>query len=286
MEKLQSALNKARERRQKAGGPATAAASGPRASQPKPGKTAAAPLDSEVEALWQGLQPFKPTQKELDNNRVVTYKAGASATAFDILRTKILLQMRQNNWSRIAITSPTPQCGKTTTACNLGIGLSRHADIRSILFDLDLRRPAVGQYLGHQPQHGIRQLLQGNIPFSEQAVRFRSNMALCAARNPIVDPTSLLLSDTASQIFDDVQATYQPNIMVFDLPPFLVSDDTRAFLKNVDCALILVRAGETTVSQIDICEKEISEHTNVMGVVLNQCQYITDDVYGYSYDSY
>jgi protein-tyrosine kinase len=129
-------------------------------------------------------------------------------------------------------------------------------------------------------------LLQGKVPFSEQAVRFRSNMALCAARSPIVDPTSLLLSETASKVFDDIQMAYQPNVMLFDLPPFLVSDDTRAFLKNVDCALILVRAGETTVSQIDICEKEISQHTNVMGLVLNQCEHTVDDSYGYNYESY
>jgi protein-tyrosine kinase len=281
MEKLQSALNKARERRQAADG---GAASVP---QNHPSRAAAkGSLTSAVDTLWDELPAFKPVQKSLEENRVVTYKAGSAATSFDILRTKVLLQMRQNNWSRIAITSPTPRCGKTTTACNLGIGLSRHADIRSILFDLDLRRPAVGKYLGHYPQTGIRQLLQNKVPFSEQAIRFRSNMALCAARSPIVDPTSLLLSETASKVFDDIQAAYQPNVMLFDLPPFLVSDDTRAFLKNVDCALILVRAGETTVSQIDTCEKEISEHTNVMGVVLNQCQYVTDDTYGYSYESY
>jgi protein-tyrosine kinase len=281
MEKLQSALNKARERRQAAGGAAVS-------TPPNHPSRAAAKggLTSAVDQLWDDLPSFKPTQEALEENRIVTYKAGSAATSFDILRTKVLLQMRQNNWSRIAITSPTPRCGKTTTACNLAIGLSRHADIRTILFDLDLRRPAVGKYLGHRPQTGIRQLLQGKAPFSEQAVRFRSNMALCAARSPIVDPTSLLLSETASKVFDDIQVAYQPNVMLFDLPPFLVSDDTRAFLKNVDCALILVRAGETTVSQIDACEKEISEHTNVMGMVLNQCQYVTDDAYGYSYESY
>jgi len=282
MEKLQSALNKARERRQASG---TGAATPPNHPSRAPAAKSGG-LTSSADKLWDELPTFKPSQKELDENRVVTYKAGSAATSFDILRTKVLLQMRQNNWSRIAITSPTPRCGKTTTACNLGIGLSRHADIRSILFDLDLRRPAVGKYLGHYPQTGIRQLLQGKVPFSEQAVRFRSNMALCAARSPIVDPTSLLLSETASKVFDDIQVAYQPNLMLFDLPPFLVSDDTRAFLKNVDCVLILVRAGETTVSQIDTCEKEISEHTNVMGVVLNQCQYVTDDTYGYSYESY
>jgi len=48
-----------------------------------------------------------------------------------------------------------------------------------------------------------------------------------------------------------------------------MNDDTRAFLKNVDCALIIVRADQTKYSHFDISEREIAEHTNVLGVVLN-----------------
>ena len=70
--------------------------------------------------------------------------------------------------------------------------------------------------------------------------------------------------------------------MIFDLPPFLVSDDTRAFIKNVDAVLIMARAGETKISQIDACEREIAEHTNVLGVALNQCQF-TEESGGYEY---
>jgi Mrp family chromosome partitioning ATPase len=69
--------------------------------------------------------------------------------------------------------------------------------------------------------------------------------------------------------------------MIFDLPPVLVSDDTRAFLKDVDCALIVARAGATSAAQIDTCEREVAEQTNVLGVVLNQCRHIEDTDYGY-----
>lgn len=275
MEKLQSALNKAREQRQSGDG------AKPRGGSGGPRK----PSSSNVDALWAELTPFKPNQKTLEENRIVAYKASAAATPFDILRTKIVLQMRQNNWSRLAITSATPRCGKTTTACNFGVGLSRNSDMRSILFDLDLRRPAVGKYLGHHPDHGIRQLLQRKVTLQEQAVRFRANTAICAARSPIADPTSLLLSDSATEVFDEIQETYKPDIMTFDLPPFLVSDDTRAFLKNVDCALVMISAGETTVSQVDTCEREISQHTNVLGIVLNADRY-PDEAHGYEYESY
>ena len=51
----------------------------------------------------------------------------------------------------------------------------------------------------------------------------------------------------------------------------LVNDDTRAFLKNVDYALIISRASVTKYSQFDMCAREIAEHMNVLGVVLNAC---------------
>ena len=70
-------------------------------------------------------------------------------------------------------------------------------------------------------------------------------------------------------MIDRIEARYKPDVMIFDLPSVLVNDDTRAFLKNVDCALIVVRANQTRYSQFDTCEREIAEHTNVLGVVLN-----------------
>jgi Mrp family chromosome partitioning ATPase len=68
--------------------------------------------------------------------------------------------------------------------------------------------------------------------------------------------------------------------MLFDMPPLLVSDDNFAFLKNVDCALLLVEAGQTTTKQVDMTERQLAELTNVMGVILNKCQF-NDNPYGY-----
>ena len=36
----------------------------------------------------------------------------------------------------------------------------------------------------------------------------RDNLALCMARKPTPDPTRYLLSDTANQLFDDIQTAY------------------------------------------------------------------------------
>lgn len=63
----------------------------------------------------------------MKRNRIFSLNPGRHSTEFDILRTKIQLMMRKNGWTRLAVTSPSPACGKTTTSCNLAAGFSRQA---------------------------------------------------------------------------------------------------------------------------------------------------------------
>lgn len=259
MEKLQAALENARRAR------GTASPHQPVLTKPA--------SDTGVDALWEQLTPFDVPDKKLHAHRIVTRTAGPDATPFDILRTKILLQMRQNGWRRLAITSPMPSSGKTTLACNLALGLGRQRDMRSILMDLDLRDPSVSEFFETIPSHSVADLVTGQVDFADQALCFGGNVACSMIHQPESDPARLLLAEETVDVLDRVEAAYQPDIMIFDMPSVLVNDDTRAFLKNVDCALIVARGNHTRFRQFDACEREVAEHTNVVGVVLNAFQF-------------
>ena len=64
-------------------------------------------------------------------------------------------------------------------------------------------------------------------------------------------------------------------------------DDTALLRKGVDAGYVVPRITEESYipTVIDICEKEIAQLTNVLGVVLNKCRY-ADDSIGYDYGSY
>ncbi|MEM9279803.1 MAG: CpsD/CapB family tyrosine-protein kinase, partial [Pseudomonadota bacterium] len=218
---------------------------------------------------WADLQPFQVDANDLIKQRVFTNRAGTEATPFDILRTKVLLQMSQNGWKRLAITSPLPNTGKSTTACNLALSLARQPNLRSILLDLDLGGPSIFEFFNATPPHSIGKMLMGEVDFAQQALRIGDNLACSMAQDAEPDPTRLLLSDKTAEVINQIEADYQPDLMIFDLPSVLVNDETRAFLRNVDCALIIVRAEQTKYHQFDICEREVAEQTNVLGVVLN-----------------
>jgi len=262
MEKLQAALEKARSKRND-GPPAQTTAARPRTPQASAGQ------GTHEDRLWNDLPMIPLSARTLEEHRIVTREASLQATPFDVMRTKILLQMQQNNWKRLAITSPMPKSGKTTMACNLALGLGRQHKLRSMLFDLDLNDPSVGTFFDHQVDNPISEVLTGRVAFADQAVRIGDNSAVSMSSHIQDDPTRILLSETTEAVLDQIQDDYKPDIMIFDLPSMLVGDNTQAFLKNVDCALIVARANSTRFGQFDTCEREISENTNVLGVVLN-----------------
>lgn len=272
MEKLQKALRQAREHRER---------TRPLEPEARPTTNGARPAGGTdpVDAVWAALEQRTPDPKRMSDSLMVSQQAQQLATPFDILRTKCQLLMSKNGWSRLAITSPTGSCGKTTIAANLALGFSRQSDLRVILFEMDLRRPSLTQVLAMKPRHDVADVMAGRIDFADQAIRLGENVAISMALQPAPDPTAIFLRQQTRDVLAEIERVYQPDIVIFDFPPLLVGDDTRAFLKDVDCALVVARAESTSVSQIDVSESEVAEQTNVLGVVLNRCRYMSEEGY-------
>lgn len=268
MERIQSAIEKARARRQAQQG----AAPSPRPPAPAPGPDP-----------WSGLAEFTPSPEILRRNRVLTQGGGPEGTPFDMLRTKVLHQMRANNWRRLAITSPNGLCGKTTLCANLAFSLARQDDLRTAVIDLDMRKPGIARTLGLP--RGAQQFpdaLEGRSDPLQHLLRHGRTLAIGPCGKPVPNPAELLQSETANAVLDALEDRLALNIVVFDTPPMLMTDDMMAFAGSVDCALLVAAAGTTTVKEIDKCERELAGQTNVLGVVLNKCRYPEHDhSYGY-----
>lgn len=297
MERIQTAIEKARAQRERddfSRAPsqdisARADASVIEARTVKPAAMSsqgAAPTHS-CEDAWSALAPFFPSPDHLVSQRILTLQGGRGSILFDQLRTKVLQTMRSNNWKRLAITSPSEGCGKSTVAVNLAFSFARQPDLRTIQLEMDLRRPTLARLLGQQPEQGIVPWLEGTISFAEQAMCYNSNLAFALCQKPRADASDLLLQSRIGLVLEQMEQDYSPDLMIFDMPPVQANDDMMAFAGLVDCVLIVAGAEQSTVKQIDACERELAQQTNVMGVVLNKCEFMDPDAgYGaYYYDS-
>lgn len=273
MEKLEAALAKAREMRQGTLG-------GPEAPRATAAKTA-----GPVTPNWQSLPEVALPDGHAQRYRITALMGGRDAAPYDMLRSRIVRMMKEKSWSRLAITSPEASCGKSTVSLNLALSLARQRDLKVMLLDLDLRRPSLHRTLGCNPEKSLHEYLDGSAEFEQCAVRMGENLIVGLNASASRRPSELLQSQVSRDALDAVERRWRPDIVIFDMSPMLASDDNVGFLGNVDCALLIAAAESTTLPNIDICEKEIAQLTNVLGVVLNKCRYADDSV-GYDYGSY
>lgn len=284
MERIRDAIQKAKEGRE-----AVLAEGGGPAPEPRFGR--AAPLGPRPEApaaggqgVWDRLAAFRPQLDLMDQNRIVTFDQKDDAhIPFDMMRTRVLSASRKHGWKTIGITSPTAGCGKTVTAINLGFSFARQKDTRTVLMDVDLRRPKVALDLGITANHSMGTFLSGDDPVEEHFLVYGETLALGTNRRRTLHSAEVLQDAKAETAMRRMHRALNPDIVLVDLPPMMATDDVMAFLPNLDAVLIVVAAGTSQMRDIDETERELSERTNVMGVVLNKCQYVPEG-YGYKYE--
>lgn len=200
----------------------------------------------------------------------------------------MLQALSENGWTRVAITSPTKDCGKTFTAANLAISLSRQENCRTVLLDLDMRSPSLHKIFGVSDTGAIGDMLRGEIApeghlqgFAPNAISAGSHVAI--GFNGIAEPyASELLQDPSTKtVLEEIEERFQPNVMLFDLPPALLNDDVIAMLPQIDALLIVAAGGLTKAKDIKETERRLGDKVPLLGVVLNKAEHVQTSDYPY-----
>lgn len=255
-------------------------------AQPEPEYVAAAPASM---SDWDSLGTVSLDAATLDRHRIITgtRKDGAHTT-FDVLRTRLLQALSEKGWKRVAITSPTQGCGKTFTAANLALSLSRQENCRTLLLDFDMRRPSLAKVLGVQNPGSIGEMLRGTKDPQDHIKRLGPNTLhagqnIAFGLNDSAEPyaSELLLDPRTGAALDDLEERLNPDVILFDLPPALFSDDVLALQPHLDGVLLVVGGGVTTQAEIQEVESRLGEATPLLGIVLNKAEGVHSANYEY-----
>ncbi len=254
-----------------------------------PPRTPAARPVHDHEAIWQSIDRFPlDAQRLADRNVITALRRDPAHTRFDILRTRMLQALAENGWKRVAITSPTKDCGKTFTAANLAISLSRQENCRTVLLDLDMRSPSLHKIFGVSDTGAIGDMLRGKIApehhlqgFAQNSMSAGSHVAI--GFNGIVEPyaAELLQDPSTKEALHEIETQFEPDVMLFDLPPALLNDDVIAMRPHVDALLIVAAGGMTKANDIKETERRLGDNIPLLGVVLNKAEQTETGDYSY-----
>lgn len=209
--------------------------------------------------------------RHLEAHRVITFDSeDPDSVAFDILRTQVLSKMEKNNWNTLAITSPTPDCGKTVVSLNLALSIAKQTERTALIADFDLRKPRVANYLGLPKGKTLYDFLENNADLKDVLVNPGiPRFVVLPNTTPIRNAAETLTSRRVKSLVADLKDRYDSRIVIFDLPPLMASDDAIAFLPQVDCVLLVVASGETTPGEVKESRRQL-QSANLVGVVLNK----------------
>ncbi len=150
----------------------------------------------------------------------------------------------------IVVTSAGAGEGKSFVSLNLAASLSL-AGHRTVLVDLDLRRPKLAQYVGSPPDApGLTDFLHGD--FTPDALVRPSgahpSLAFVPSGPVPSDPAELLLSPKLDALF--AALTDRFDRIVVDTAPVGLVADARALDRFADLTLLVVRRGFTRKAQL------------------------------------
>jgi capsular exopolysaccharide synthesis family protein len=168
-----------------------------------------------------------------------------AAEKYRLLCTRILQVARTLRSKVFMVTSSISEEGKTLTSLNLAFGLSHVQDKRTLLVELDLRRPSMHRQLGIQASAMDITFLERSDDWHSSLWKLRPNLHALLAVNGSLRPDELLQSEKITRFMEQARGEY--DFVVIDTAPLLVAADAHALLPLVDHALFVVRANHTPI---------------------------------------
>ena len=203
------------------------------------------------------------------------------AEAINTIRTGLMFSNIDNPPKSILITSTNGSEGKTTLAINLAVALSQMD--KTLLIEMDLRKPAVGKDLGIKTDMGLSDLLSGKTDANVfHQVEGAPNLSVITCGTIPPNPMELISSKRFANLLQSLRERFTH--IVIDSPPTLPVSDSCVLAKMVDATIIAVKAEETKISMAKETITRLNKvNANITGVVLTQASPQKMSYYGEHY---
>ena len=218
------------------------------------------------------LPVFTPNAAALEHNHVVGFNSrNLTSRPFSLLRSQLIKRMRTNGYKIVGVTSPAPGAGKSFLSANIAASLSRLPSIKTLAFDLDVRRASLAANYGLSGKFGLEQFLAGQTDDLTKVgcTVSGTNLSLFPCFPNDLETVDLLASDRFAAFIRALKKLPEDTIVIFDMPPVFANDDAMVVATLIDAYLMVVEQGRTSARQITDSMR-LLEPAKCIGSVLNR----------------
>ena len=205
-----------------------------------------------------------------------------AAEAYRVIRTGVQFAQAGKELQTIALTSCTPNEGKSTTIANLAVVLTQ-AGKSVLLIDCDMRNPTVHKNFNLSNKIGLSSCISMGTALSDavQATAIEGLDALTAGVIP-PNPSELLGSERMQNVLQRAKEEY--DYVLIDTPPVMPVTDALIVSRFVDGMILVIASAEVKVEMArEVKNQLVNAGANILGVVLNK---VRSEHHGYGYYYY
>lgn len=207
--------------------------------------------------------------------------------AFGSIRTSLAMSSNSGLPRTIMVTSTQAQEGKSSATQALAVSLGRTGR-RTVLVDVDFRRPNVHRLFGVSNKNGLSNVVVGQVDLAStiQASAFDNVSYITAGAMP-PNPAEMLSSDRMRDITAELLSQF--DVVLFDSAPVLGLADAVILASEVEGTLFIIEAGRNSIRGAQAALNRLEQGgARIVGAVLTKFDpsrfgYGQGDAYGYNY---
>ncbi len=185
----------------------------------------------------------------------------------------------------IAVTSCTPNEGKTSVAINLGVAMAESGK-KVMIVDADLRKSVmVGRYKTGAVKIGLTHALIGQNPFTEAICKTNIKNLYITFSGPVPpNPSELLGSELFKMMLESLRTTF--DYIIVDTPPLGSVIDGAVIARECDGVVLIIENNAISYRFAQQVKGQLEKaECKILGVVLNKVDMDRKGYYG-SYGKY
>lgn len=204
------------------------------------------------------------------------------AESFRTIRSNFSFLTNKNKL--IAVTSTISGEGKTFVALNLA-GVIALSGKKTLIIDLDLRKPKINLGLDLKNNAGMSNILSGQINFPEALQNTEMKDLYVITAGPIPpNPSELILGESFDLLLANLKKEF--DTIIIDTPPVGLVSDGYSVLAKVDVPIYVFKSGYLKRSFVNSLRNVYDKKgISNLSIILNGVTYSKTE-YGYGYNSY
>ncbi len=216
-----------------------------------------------------------------DTLKVMHSPKSAVAEAFRNLRTNLQFMVHKDKSHVLAVTSTIGGEGKTTVCTNLAAIMSM-AEKKTIVLNLDMRKPTLHERFGLPNKYGMSTLLSGSTNLGNVIQKTEYEHLDVITSGPVPpNPSELIQNELMTKVIEKLREVY--DVIILDTPPVGLVTDARTLMSFADTSIYVLRSGYSKKGFIQNLKMLSSiQEIHGLSIVINDAK-LEKGGYGYGY---